>query len=251
MHVREATEADAAAVRAVAERSLAASYDGLLDEPARERAVAEWYATDRLTDQVEAADAAVLVAVEGDDVVGFVQAELLTHEDWTDGRVLWLHVDPDHRGEGIAGDLLAATEGWLDETDTDRVSASVLAGHEAGNEFYRHHGYERVDEWTVTVDDRSLREHVFVRESDDVGDVPLRAVETAEGPTVYVDDDEAARGGEGPFYRAYTARDAERVWGWVCGACGSADTAMDTMGRVECNDCGNTRKASRWDAAYM
>jgi hypothetical protein len=29
------------------------------------------------------------------------------------------------------------------------------------------------------------------------------------------------------------------------------DVAVDTMGRIECNDCGNVSKATRWDAAYM
>lgn len=251
MHIRGATVDDAGAVRRVAERSLRASYDDLLDAADVERAVEEWYARERLADQAAADDAALVLAEAGDEVVGFAQCELLTHAAWTDGRVLWLHVAPAHRDEGVAADLIAETEERLEAAGADRVSASVLAGHEAGNAFYRHHGYERVDEWTVTVGERSMREHVFVRGTDDRGDVPLSAVETPDGDTVFVDEDEADRGSVGPFYRAYTARDAEQPWGWVCGSCGSADTAMDTMGRVECNDCENTRKATRWDAAYL
>ncbi|WP_245626069.1 DUF5816 domain-containing protein, partial [Haloparvum sedimenti] len=38
--------------------------------------------------------------------------------------------------------------------------------------------------------------------------------------------------------------------GFYCGNCGSLDTAMDTMGRIECNECGNIRKPEEWDAAH-
>jgi hypothetical protein len=26
---------------------------------------------------------------------------------------------------------------------------------------------------------------------------------------------------------------------------------MDSMGRIVCNNCGNKRKATRWDASYL
>ena len=39
-------------------------------------------------------------------------------------------------------------------------------------------------------------------------------------------------------------------WGFACGHCGSLDTAMDTMGRIQCTECGNQRKPDEWDAAH-
>jgi hypothetical protein len=76
------------------------------------------------------------------------------------------------------------------------------------------------------------------------------ATETAGGDTVYVAPDEVERGSKGPFYVVYVTPDRETRWGYRCGNCDSLDTAMDTMGRVECNDCRNVRKPDEWDAAH-
>jgi hypothetical protein len=76
------------------------------------------------------------------------------------------------------------------------------------------------------------------------------AVETPRGETVYVDRADAERGAKGRFFVAYTAPGTDHKWGFFCGNCESADNAMDTMGRIECNVCGNVRKPDEWDAAH-
>ncbi|WP_396612178.1 DUF5816 domain-containing protein [Haloferax sp. S1W] len=70
------------------------------------------------------------------------------------------------------------------------------------------------------------------------------------GKTVFVARNEVERGAKGPFYVVYASEDAESRWGYRCGNCDSFDTAMDTMGRVECNECRNVRKPEEWDAAH-
>lgn len=71
-----------------------------------------------------------------------------------------------------------------------------------------------------------------------------------DGDDLYVATDEGDRGSRGPFYVAYRDREREHKYGWFCGACGSLDAAMDTMGRVACGECGNQRKPTEWDAAH-
>lgn len=61
--------------------------------------------------------------------------------------------------------------------------------------------------------------------------------------------DEHEIGSLGPFYAVY--RDNDEPYGWWCSNCGVLDVAMDTMGHIVCNGCHNTRKATRWDAAYL
>jgi len=78
----------------------------------------------------------------------------------------------------------------------------------------------------------------------------MNSVTTAEGETVYVSRSEGDRGSKAPFFVAYVTPDRERKYGWLCGNCESLDTAMDTMGRIECTDCGNLRKPTEWDAAH-
>jgi len=74
---------------------------------------------------------------------------------------------------------------------------------------------------------------------------------TTDGETVYVSYGEAARGTRAPFYTTYKSEDRHDRYAWFCGNCDSIDNAMDAMGRIECNNCGNRRKATRWDASYL
>jgi hypothetical protein len=80
--------------------------------------------------------------------------------------------------------------------------------------------------------------------------VSLTTRATPDDVTVYVDTDAAERGTDGPFYVAYFSPDRDRRWGYLCSNCDTFDNAMDAMGRIECNVCGNFRKPDRWDAAH-
>jgi hypothetical protein len=80
--------------------------------------------------------------------------------------------------------------------------------------------------------------------------VNLEATPTPAGETVYVDRGLGERGSKGPFYVAFVSPDADERWGYLCSNCDSLDTAMDTMGRIECNVCANVRKPDEWDAAH-
>ena len=75
------------------------------------------------------------------------------------------------------------------------------------------------------------------------------ALTTADGNTVYIDRRTTERGSLAPFYAVFVDADCETRWGYQCGACDGLDNAMDTMGRILCNDCENMRKADEWDAA--
>ncbi len=77
----------------------------------------------------------------------------------------------------------------------------------------------------------------------------METVVTDDGETLYLPGD-GDRGSKGPFLVAYGSRELERRYGWFCGHCDSVDTAMDPMGRIQCNGCGNLRKATEWDAAH-
>jgi hypothetical protein len=81
-------------------------------------------------------------------------------------------------------------------------------------------------------------------------DASLEPRSTPDGETVYVDRSAGEAGSDGPFYVAYLTPDRERRWGFCCGRCDELDNAMDSMGRIECNVCGNRRKPDRWDAAH-
>jgi hypothetical protein len=71
-----------------------------------------------------------------------------------------------------------------------------------------------------------------------------------DGRTLHVDREDGDTGTKGPFYVAYVDAERERRWGYFCGHCETFNNAMDSMGRIRCNDCSNLRKAEEWDAVH-
>ena len=78
----------------------------------------------------------------------------------------------------------------------------------------------------------------------------MQSVVIDDGRTVYVAETDGDIGSKGPFLIAYESRDRESRYGWFCTNCETVDTAMDSMGRIQCNHCGNLRKPTEWDAAH-
>jgi hypothetical protein len=78
-------------------------------------------------------------------------------------------------------------------------------------------------------------------------------IQEREGPggrTLFVAQDEGERGQKGPFFTAYSDPERERRWGFWCANCETFNNAMDSMGRIQCNECSNYKKADEWDAAH-
>jgi hypothetical protein len=79
----------------------------------------------------------------------------------------------------------------------------------------------------------------------------METLETHPGPDreLYVSR-EATTGQKGPFLVVYADPNGDERWGYFCTNCETFDNAMDTMGRVQCNECANVTKAEEWDAAH-
>ena len=86
----------------------------------------------------------------------------------------------------------------------------------------------------------------------------MQTVSTADGAVLCISKSEEERGSRAPFFVAYRSMDEDESkshgewerYGWFCGHCESIDNAMDSMGRIRCNQCGNFRKPTVWDAAH-
>ncbi len=252
MDVREATIDDIETIRSIATRSLEESYSAFLDSETIETAVEQWYGDDSgLEDELEDEHSVFRVIVDGGTVVAFSQSQLIGEAHST-GRIQWIHVDPDHRGQGLGPRLLVRTREALFDAGADQLQSVVLADNEFGNEFYRGHGFEQVDARDLEIGEETYTEHVYVETERDVDDEWRAQEAVSDGETTcYVSYGEPARGSTSPFYAAYADEDATDRYGWYCGNCDSLDNAMDSMGRIVCNNCGNRRKATRWDAAYL
>jgi len=246
MDLRAAGQTDVDGVRRVARASLAASYGDT-----RERAVETWYDPDTLGDEIAAEDSHFVVAVDDGRVVGFAQAYRV-EAGTTVGRIDWLHVHPDARGQDLGSQLLGRVETELLGAGVQRLEGNVIESNEAGAAFYADHGYERSGEREIDLGDRTLSERTLVRiPSDDPEARDLVAGVEADGRSLWIAYDESTRGSRAPFFVAYDDPDREIQYSWFCGGCETAVTAMDSMGRVECEACGNRRKPTRWDSAYL
>lgn len=161
MTIREASDDDIDAIRDVARTSWEADYPDILSRETIEEGVEEWYDTDALHEAVSDTRTRLLVADEGDAVVGFVHA-VLNGED--EGDILRLYVHPEHRRKGIGHRLFERVRDDLYERDVDRIYAMVLADNDLGNAFYRDLGLERVTEEETTIGGDAVREHTFALE---------------------------------------------------------------------------------------
>ena len=245
MEYRELESDDA--IDRIAHRSLETAYADVLSPEIIERAVGGWYGSEEIESYTQDEEMEFVVAVHEGEPVGFGQAHIV--EQLGKGRILWIHVDPDHRGEGIGPQILARLLDRMHARGIGTTTAVVLAEHGLGVSFYESHGFERFAERDVEIAGEPFRELVF-REATTTA-TPPELVVTEDGEEYYVDRDETDRGSVAPFSAVYRDPDREHRYGWFCEACESVETAMDTMGRIRCAACENTRKPTRWDAAYL
>ena len=240
MDVREATTADGPPVRSIALRSMEASYS--LSPSTIENAIRQWYGVDRFAEKVDDDDVLLLIAEEDGETAAFSESVVSGDR----GDIHWLHVAAMYRGQGLGRQLYEETRERLGERGAETIRGLVLADNSEGNRFWENQGLTRVGEGSVEIDGDAFVENIYVdEESVDVQPIVI------DGNEHYIDRSDVDRGSEGPFYTVYTDEARENKYGYYCGACENLVTSMDAMGRLECEECGNTLKPSRWDAAYM
>ena len=253
MELRDATPEDVDGVRTVAHASLEASYGHALSEDAIDDAIETWYEADELSDDLTDDDAVFVVAVEDGDVVGFVQSYLVDRKEPI-GQIHWLHVHPDYRERGLGTDLLRHVEAELLDRNAQRIEGRVLVANESGTAFYAEEGFSAGPEREVQIGGEAFAERLYTKYPGGDGEAvetgQLREL-TVSGQTLFVAYDEAERASKAPFYATYADRDRTVREGYFCGNCESVAPMVDTMGTVECPECGNRRKPTRWDAAYL
>jgi ribosomal protein S18 acetylase RimI-like enzyme len=242
MEFREARRADRPAIRDVARRSLQASYS--LDAAAITTAIEDWYGENRLKDMMEDPEHLLYAGEREGQVVTFSHSEVTGERT---GELYWLHVDPAYRSREVGQALFEATRGALAELGGEYIHGRVLADNRSGNAFYERQGLQKVGEEEVDIAGTSYIENVYA----EVEATGVEPIQTATGETVYLDPDTQETGSIAPFYVVYTDETGADIWGYYCSKCEEPANAMDAMGRIQCDECGNARKPTRWDSAYL
>lgn len=240
MEIREATADDGPAIRSIALRSMEASYS--LSPSTIESAIMQWYGVDSFAEKLADDEVLLLIAEVDGEPVAFSESALVDSR----GDLHWLHVAAMYRGEGIGQALYEETRHRLEEAGAETIRGLVLAMNKEGNRFWQDRGLTKVGEGTVEIDGTAFVENVYVDEAH----IELQPV-VVDGRELYVDRSDSERGSDGPFYTLYTDEERTNRYGFFCGACETPVTAMDSMGGLSCDECGNKMKPSRWDATYM
>ncbi|WP_435332750.1 GNAT family N-acetyltransferase [Haloarchaeobius sp. TZWWS8] len=159
MDYRHATVDDIDALQRVAQRSWEQDYPAIVSRESIVEGVHEWYSDDRLEADIRAADTSVLVAADGDTVVGFAHGIV----DDDTGTLMRVYVDPDHRGDGVGRALVEYAMDDFETRGVDRVESMVLTANEPGNAFYHRLGFEQVQRATTTIGGESYDENIYLK----------------------------------------------------------------------------------------
>lgn len=248
MQIREATETDAADLRWIARSSLRRAYDDAVSPTAIDEAIESWYGNEAVAETLADPECEFLVAEEDGDPIAFV--EYSVSEGTEEATIQWVHVDANRWNEGIGDALLAETEDRLFDQGVERIEGTAITENEDLVAFYEEHDYIPGIDRETTIGEETFTERSYLKFAP--GETP-RLIEEREtdGGTFYIALDDHKVGSAGDFFVAYKDQDRNARYGYFCNNCGSVDTVMDSMGRVQCTECSNTAKPTRWDAAYL
>jgi len=137
MHVREATPADAPAVRRVADAAWHDAHADIVGAEAVEEFLAEYYAVEDLRARYRDSESTTFVAEDG-AVVGYASGVP------GDGayHLGAIYVHPERQGEGVGSRLLEAVESQAREADYDTLQLAVMTDNDEARDFYEPHGFE-------------------------------------------------------------------------------------------------------------
>lgn len=82
---------------------------------------------------------AAYVAFQGDAIAGYIAGHL-TRRYNCDGELQWINVTPEHRGTGVAADLLRRLAKWFVKQKAPRVCVDVEPDNIVARRFYQKHG---------------------------------------------------------------------------------------------------------------
>jgi ribosomal protein S18 acetylase RimI-like enzyme len=94
----------------------------------------------------------IYVAVEGETLVGYIAGHL-TQRYACDGELQWIYVRPDHRGSGVAAELLRMLASWFAEQKAKKICVDVDPENAVARRFYTRHGAGTLNKhWLVWSD---------------------------------------------------------------------------------------------------
>jgi ribosomal protein S18 acetylase RimI-like enzyme len=142
--IREAVPGDAPGIAAVAERVWYEVHAPIIGEDRTAEFLETYYDEASLRDVIDR-DRWVTYVADAGEIVGFVSGGP-SDDDPDLFHLNRIYLRPEHRGEGIGGQLLDTFERDAAALGYDRVSLRVMADNEQSVRFYEATGFDRHDE---------------------------------------------------------------------------------------------------------
>jgi len=143
MRVRRAEPGEEMAVAEVHVRAWLAAYRGLIDDDYLDNLRAEDRAAKHSFGAADASAPETLLAVEGDDVLGFVAFGPSRDTDTRDaGEIFALYIDPPCWNSGVGRLLMREARKHLRRRGFGEGTLWVLEGNEQAERFYRAEGWQ-------------------------------------------------------------------------------------------------------------
>lgn len=265
--VRSAESGDVERLREIARSSMTTSYAMSPDEI--RVIVEEEFNEETLREEIDTAEVGPFVAEVDGVLAGFVDIA----SDGELSTIQWLHVDPERRGLGVGTALFERAVSEI-EDDGGEPRAITLSSNTSSGAFFERMEFERVEERQTELAGVDVVEYVYAEEgaedpadsgsatseeadgdaesTTDIEDVDLpEEISTEEDETVYPGE-ELIGGSEGPFVATYSDEGLTEEYGYYCLNCESTDISMDSMDRIQCENCGNSfRPGEMYDASYL
>lgn len=247
METHPVVDPDSDEIHDIVERSFRTSYS--LSPSTIEAILEAWFAPDPLVQRISRPDTVALVAEQDERRVGFAEGRI--HD--STGTLIWLHVAPDARGQGVGTELFEQLSDALRDSGGDKVRARVLATNSEGGEFVEQFGFSKVDHTTVEIDNEELVGRVYSPTAETTTPT-VPETTTVDGARLVVDQSDPIPGADAAFYPTYQQGNHEEKgeqYGFYCSNCGTASEAMDELERIKCETCGNVHRPDDWDEAYL
>lgn len=157
MEIRPASDEDIEGIRRVAEASWETDYPETLSRETIHEGVEQWYSEPVITMELKSPRTVLLVADEHGTIRGFV------HGHWagSTGVILRLYVHPDHRSEGLGGDLFEAVADAFADHEVDELRAMALETNDAATAFFKGLGMVKVGTETTAIAGEQYEEAIF------------------------------------------------------------------------------------------
>lgn len=244
MDIRTAEPQDTDRIRRIAEQSFQTSYS--LSPDQIETIVEGAFSDEALADRIESDS--VFVITDEDELLGFADAMFEDH-----AILRWIHVEPGHRGQGAGTALFERVQTEAEDRDL-ALAGRVLTEDEEGGNFCEQFGFDRSGKIKLDFGDETFFGYALTESGAKrrTADEPIEVPETVtvDEKTLQVDSEDPTPGTDGPFFQTYEDPDGEN-YGYFCSNCGSTNVGSDSLGRLECQECGNKHLADQWDAAYF